>query len=68
MMPLDLLKDGISWIAGKLGFEGFAEILDGFSSSKDPAIYKLRFAFFVFAILYASTKHRIPLSSKILPA
>ena len=31
MMPLDLLKDGISWIAGKLGFEGFAEILDGFS-------------------------------------
>ena len=31
MMPLDLLKDGVSWIAGKLGFEGFAEILDGFS-------------------------------------
>lgn len=31
MKPLDLLKDGISWIAGKLGFENFSEMLDGFS-------------------------------------
>lgn len=31
MMPLDLLKDGISWIAGKLGFENFSEMLDSFS-------------------------------------
>lgn len=31
MMPLDLLKDGISWIAGKLGFDNFSELLDSFS-------------------------------------
>ena len=31
MMPLDLLKDGISWIAEKLGFENFSEMLDSFS-------------------------------------
>jgi len=30
-MPLDLLKNGISWIASKLGFENFSEILDSFS-------------------------------------
>jgi hypothetical protein len=30
-MPLDLLKDGISWIAGKLGFDQFSEVLDSFS-------------------------------------
>ena len=30
-MPLDLLKSAISWIAGKLGFENFSEILDSFS-------------------------------------
>lgn len=30
-MPLDLLKDGISWIAGKLGFENFEKMLDSFS-------------------------------------
>lgn len=30
-MPLDLLKDGISWIAGKLGFENFSKMLDSFS-------------------------------------
>lgn len=32
-MPLDLLKDGISWIAGKLGFENFSKMLDSFSFS-----------------------------------
>jgi len=31
MMPLDLLKDGVSWIAGKLGFDNFSEVLDSFS-------------------------------------
>ena len=30
-MPLDLLKTAISWIAGKLGFENFSEMLDSFS-------------------------------------
>ena len=30
-MPLDLLKSAISWIAGKLGFENFSEMLDSFS-------------------------------------
>ena len=30
-MPLDLLKSAISWIAGKLGFENFSELLDSFS-------------------------------------
>ena len=30
-IPLDLLKSGIAWIAGKLGFENFAEKLEGFS-------------------------------------
>lgn len=30
-LPLDLLKDGVSWIAGKLGFENFSEQLDSFS-------------------------------------
>lgn len=30
-MPLDLLKDGISWIAGKLGFTEFEKMLDSFS-------------------------------------
>ena len=30
-MPLDLLKKGVSFIAGKLGFENFAELLDSFS-------------------------------------
>jgi hypothetical protein len=30
-MPLDLLKDGISWIAEKLGFENFSGMLDSFS-------------------------------------
>ncbi len=33
-MPLDLLKDGISWIASKLGFENFSEQLDSFSFSE----------------------------------
>lgn len=32
-MPLDLLKNIVSWIAGKLGFENFSEILDSFSFS-----------------------------------
>ena len=30
-MPLDLLKSGISFIAGKLGFENFSGLLDSFS-------------------------------------
>ncbi len=33
-MPLDLLKDAISWIAEKLGFENFSEQLDSFSFSE----------------------------------
>lgn len=32
--PLDMLKDLVSWIAGKLGFENFAAILDSFSFSE----------------------------------
>jgi len=31
MMPLDLLKDGISWISEKLGFNNFSALLDQFS-------------------------------------
>jgi hypothetical protein len=31
MKPLDLLKDLISWVAGRLGFENFAAALDSFS-------------------------------------
>jgi hypothetical protein len=31
--PLDLLKDMISWIAEKLGFENFSKMLDSFSFS-----------------------------------
>ena len=30
-MPLDLLKDGVSWIMGKLGFDSAVEFLDSFS-------------------------------------
>ncbi len=30
-VPLDLLKNLVSWIAGKLGFEGLSEKLDSFS-------------------------------------
>ena len=30
-MPLDLIKSAVSWIAGKLGFENFSEMLDSFS-------------------------------------
>ena len=30
-IPLDLLKDGVSWIMGKLGFDSAVEILDSFS-------------------------------------
>ena len=30
-VPLDLIKDLISWVAGKLGFENFSEALDSFS-------------------------------------
>ena len=33
-MPLDLLKSAVSWVAGKLGFENFAEMLDSFSFSE----------------------------------
>lgn len=32
-MPLDLIKSAISWIAGKLGFENFSNMLDSFSFS-----------------------------------
>jgi hypothetical protein len=31
IVPLDLLKDGVSWIAGKMGFEEFSKVLDSFS-------------------------------------
>ena len=30
-LPLDLLKDGVSWVAEKLGFEKFSAMLDSFS-------------------------------------
>lgn len=33
MAPLDLLKQGIGWIAGKLGFKNFENMLAGFSFS-----------------------------------
>ena len=33
MAPLDMLKDGIGWIAGKLGFKNFENMLAGFSFS-----------------------------------
>ena len=33
-MPLDLLKSAVGWIAGKMGFENFAEMLEGFSFSE----------------------------------
>ena len=33
LVPLDMLKDGISWLMKKLGFENFAELLDSFSFS-----------------------------------
>jgi len=31
LVPIDLLKSGISWVAKKLGFENFANLLDSFS-------------------------------------
>jgi hypothetical protein len=34
MVPLDLLKSGVSWIAGKLGFTQFEKMLDNFSFKK----------------------------------
>lgn len=33
-LPLDLLKDGVSWILEKMGFEGASETLDSFSFSE----------------------------------
>jgi hypothetical protein len=33
-MPLDLLKSAVSWVAEKLGFENFSEMLDSFSFSE----------------------------------
>ncbi len=33
MAPLDLLKKGVGWIAGKLGFKNFENMLAGFSFS-----------------------------------
>jgi hypothetical protein len=32
--PLDLVKDLVSWVAGKLGFENFSKLLDDFSFSE----------------------------------
>jgi hypothetical protein len=31
IVPLDLLKDGVSWLAEKMGFEEFSKVLDSFS-------------------------------------
>ena len=31
MLPYDIIKGGISWVLGKLGFKGGAEVLDNFS-------------------------------------
>ena len=31
IVPLDLLKDGVSWLAEKIGFENFSKALDSFS-------------------------------------
>ena len=31
IVPLDLLKDGVSWLAEKMGFENFSKALDSFS-------------------------------------
>ncbi|MDF1699522.1 MAG: hypothetical protein P1U56_26955, partial [Saprospiraceae bacterium] len=31
VVPLDLLKDGVSWLAEKMGFEEFSKVLDSFS-------------------------------------
>ena len=31
IVPLDLLKDGVSWLAEKMGFENFSAALDSFS-------------------------------------
>jgi len=39
--PLDLLKDFVSWIAGKLGFEQFSEFLDSFDISFDSVFGKI---------------------------
>jgi hypothetical protein len=39
MKPLDLLKDAVSWIAGKLGFENFAAMLDSFSFEEMFSLY-----------------------------
>ena len=38
MIPLDLIKDGIAWVADKFGFDGFAEKLRsfGFEIDYDP--------------------------------
>jgi hypothetical protein len=33
LVPLDMLKDGVSWLMEKLGFENFAKLLDSFSFS-----------------------------------
>ena len=30
-VPLDLIKDGISWLSSKMGFDDFSKLLDGFS-------------------------------------
>jgi hypothetical protein len=53
--PLDLVKNLISWIAGKLGFENFANLLDGFSfSDLMGAIFKgIESAFSVITDLFS---------------
>lgn len=33
LMPLDLLKDGVSWLMEKMGFSNFSKLLDSFSFS-----------------------------------
>jgi hypothetical protein len=33
LVPLDMLKDGISWLMEKMGFENFSKMLDSFSFS-----------------------------------
>ena len=33
LIPLDLLKDGVSWLMKKMGFDNFSKLLDSFSFS-----------------------------------
>lgn len=49
IVPLDLLKQGVSWIAGKLGFEQFEKFLDEKVSFNDMFDGILKFAKNLFA-------------------